>query len=299
MALFDFLFGSSNPAPVETTNISKTEIPAYIAQPTAEMVAAAQDVASEGYMPYQAPRLAGLSADEQAAIKQAQGMSGISTLQGQEGFDTIKQGAQAITTGAGGDIDKYMTDYQKNVADIAADQMRDQSLIEQQNIAKQAVGSGGLDSSRFAILEAERQKNLNQGIGDLYAKSQANAYTAALDAAQAEKEQLQKGGAAMTLGAQGLQGLTQGDIGTRLGIGQLQRDQDQKALDIAYGDFLQEQNKPKEQLGFLSNIIQGAPFATTTTSTGTTPGQQRAPIFSQLIGGAGSILGAGSKLGIF
>ena len=299
MALFDFLFGSSNPAPVETTNISKTEIPAYIAQPTAEMVAAAQDVASEGYMPYQAPRLAGLSADEQAAIKQAQDMSGISTLQGQEGFDTIKQGAQAITTGAGGDIDKYMTDYQKNVADIAADQMRDQSLIEQQNIAKQAVGSGGLDSSRFAILEAERQKNLNQGIGDLYAKSQANAYTTALDAAQAEKDQLQKGGAAMTLGAQGLQGLTQGDIGTRLGIGQLQRDQDQKALDIAYGDFLQEQNKPKEQLGFLSNIIQGAPFATTTTSTGTTPGQQRAPIFSQLIGGAGSILGAGSKLGIF
>jgi len=299
MALFDFLFGSKNPAPVETTNISKTEIPAYIAQPTAEMIAAAQDVASEGYMPYQAPRLMGLSADEQAAIQQAQDMSGISTLQGQEGFDTIKQGAQAITTGAGGDIDKYMTDYQKNVADIAADQMRDQSLIEQQNIAKQAVGSGGLDSSRFAILEAERQKNLNQGIGDLYAKSQANAYTTALDAAQAEKEQLQRGGAAMTLGAQGLQGLTQGDIGTRLGIGQLQRDQDQKGLDIAYGDFLQEQNKPKEQLGFLSNIIQGAPFATTTTSTGTTPGQQRAPIFSQLIGGAGSILGAGSKLGIF
>ena len=299
MALFDFLFGQKNPAPVETTNISKTEIPAYIAQPTAEMIAAAQDVASEGYMPYQAPRLMGLSADEQAGIKQAQGMSGISTLQGQQAFDAATDAQKAITTGAGGDIDKYMTDYQKNVADIAADQMRDQSLIEQQNIAKQAVGSGGLDSSRFAILEAERQKNLNQGIGDLYAKSQANAYTTALDAAQAEKDQLQKGGAAMTLGAQGLQGLTQGDIGTRLGIGQLQRDQDQKGLDIAYGDFLQEQNKPKEQLGFLSNIIQGAPFATTTTSTGTTPGQQRAPIFSQLIGGAGSILGAGSKLGIF
>ena len=29
MALFDFLFGQKNPAPVETTNISKTEIPAY------------------------------------------------------------------------------------------------------------------------------------------------------------------------------------------------------------------------------------------------------------------------------
>ena len=299
MALFDFLFGQKNPAPVETTNISKTEIPAYIAQPTAEMIAAAQDVASEGYMPYGSQRLMGLSADEQAGIKQAQGMSGISTLQGQQAFDAATDAQKAITTGAGGDIDKYMTDYQKNVADIAAKQMTDQSLIEQQNIAKQAVGAGGLDSSRFAILEAERQKNLNQGIGDLYAKSQANAYTTALGAAQSEQERAQKGAAGMTLAAQGQQGLTQGDIGTQLGIGSLQRDQDQKALDIGYGDFLQEQNKPKEQLGFLSNIIQGAPFATTTTSTGMAPGQQRAPIFSQLLGGAGSILSAGSKIGMF
>ena len=297
MALFDFLFGQKNPAPVETTNISKTEIPAYIAQPTAEMIAAAQDVASEGYMPYGSQRLMGLSADEQAGIKQAQDMSGISTLQGQQAFDAATDAQKAITTGAGGDIDKYMTDYQKNVADIAADQMRDQSLIEQQNIAKQAVGAGGLDSSRFAILEAERQKNLNQGIGDLYAKSQANAYTTALGAAQSEQERAQRGAQGMTLAAQGQQGLTQADIGTQLGIGGLQRNQDQKGLDIAYGDFLQEQNKPKEQLGFLSNIIQGAPFAANTTVTGTTPGQQRAPIFSQLLGGlaGASTLGSGGK----
>ena len=222
---------------------------------------------------------------------------GISTLQGQQAFDAATDAQKAITTGAGGDIDKYMTDYQKNVADIAADQMRDQSLIEQQNIAKQAVGAGGLDSSRFAILEAERQKNLNQGIGDLYAKSQANAYTTALGAAQSEQERAQKGAQGMTLAAQGQQGLTQADIGTQLGIGGLQRDQDQKGLDIAYGDFLQEQNKPKEQLGFLSNIIQGAPFAANTTVTGTTPGQQRAPIFSQLLGGlaGASTLGSGGK----
>jgi len=299
MALFDFLFGQKNPAPVETSSISKTEIPAYIAQPTAEMIAAAQDVASEGYMPYGAQRLEQLSADEQAGIGQARGMAGISTLQGQQAFDAAKQAQQGITTGAGGDIDKYMTDYQSNVADIAANRMRDQSAIEQQGIAAKAVGAGGLDSSRFAILEAERQKNLNQGIGDLYAKSQANAYTTALGAAQSEQERAQKGAAGMTLASQGQQALTQGDIGTQLGIGSLQRGQDQQALDIGYGDFLQEQNKPKEQLGFLSNIIQGAPFATTTTNTGITPGQQRAPIFSQLLGGAGSILGAGSKMGFF
>ena len=54
--------------------------------------------------------------------------------------------------------------------------MKDQSAIEQQNIAAQAAGAGGLDSSRFAILEAERQKNLQSGLGDLYTKAQASAY---------------------------------------------------------------------------------------------------------------------------
>ena len=69
-----------------------------------------------------------------------------------------------------------MTDYQKQVADISADELRKQSQMEQQKIAAQAVGAGGLDSSRFAILEAERQKNLQSGLGDLYTKAQAQAY---------------------------------------------------------------------------------------------------------------------------
>ena len=73
-----------------------------------------------------------------------------------------------------------MTDYNQKVADIAAQKMKDQSAIEQQNIAAKAAGAGGLDSSRFAILEAERQKNLTGGIGDLYSKANA----AALDSTQ-------------------------------------------------------------------------------------------------------------------
>jgi hypothetical protein len=177
-----------------------------------------------------------------------------------------------------------MTDYQKQVADIAAGKLRDQSAMEQQKIAAQAAGAGGLDSSRFAILEAERQKNLQTGLGDLYTKAQAAAYDTALKASQADRKQQALSAEGMSkIGTRGQLG-RQTDLGLLQGIGGLQRGQDQAAIDIAYTDFLREQERPKEQLGFVSDIIRGAPFGQRTTSVGQTPGQRPAPFLSQLLG---------------
>jgi hypothetical protein len=131
-----------------------------------------------------------------------------------------------------------MTDYQKQVADISADELRKQSLMEQQNIAAQAAGAGGLDSSRFAILEAERQKNLQSGLGDLYTKAQASAYTTALKAAQQDRKQQLESAIGMGTTAGQAQTLGQADVQQQLGIGALERGQQQSALDIGYQDFL-------------------------------------------------------------
>ena len=80
MAIFDFLFGSKNAPPVETTNISTSEIPKYIAEPTADIIGEAMDVGKEAYIPYGGPRLAGLSQIEQDAITQAQAMGGVQNV---------------------------------------------------------------------------------------------------------------------------------------------------------------------------------------------------------------------------
>ena len=183
MGMFDFMFGSSNPPPVETTSISTTEIPRYIAEPTADIIGEAMDVGREAYVPYGGARLAGLTQAEKDAMAQAQGMKGISALRGTEAYDMAKAaGAPALAGMA-----PYMTDYMQKVADISAQKMRDQSAIEQQQIAAKAVGAGGMDASRFAILEAERQKNLGTGVGDLYTKAQAAAYSQALKASQQDQ----------------------------------------------------------------------------------------------------------------
>ena len=280
MAIFDFLFGALDPLPVETTNISTTEIPKYIAEPTADIIGEAMDVAREGYTPYAGPRLAGFSQDELDAFQQARDMQGIAGLQQDQAFTA----ATAAGAPASSLMAPYEKDYMTKVAVVAAGKLRDQSAIEQQNIAAKAVGAGGLDSSRFAILEAERQKNLQEGLGDLYTKAQAAAFTTALGAAQKDKDAQLKSGETMSrIGTRGQLG-RQTDAAILQGIGGLQRGQDQTAIDIAYTDFLREQEGPKEQLGFVSDIIRGAPFGQRTTSVGQTPGQRPAPFLSQLLG---------------
>ena len=105
MAIFDFLFGSSNPPPVTTT--TSQNIPSYIAEPTADIIGEAMDVAKEGYIPYSGARLAGLTQDELAAMESARAMGGIGTLRGGEAYTAATaSGAPAI-----GGVDQYMTDY--------------------------------------------------------------------------------------------------------------------------------------------------------------------------------------------
>ena len=278
--MFDFMFGSKNPPPVETTNISTTEIPKYIAEPTADIIGEAMDVGREAYVPYTGARLAGLTAEEQAAMAQAQGMKGISALRGTAAYDA----AQAAGAPALGGISAYMTDYQKKVADIAAQRMRDQSAIEQQGIAAKAAGAGGLDSSRFAILEAERQKNLTTGIGDLYTKAQAASYGQALKASQQDLTQGLRSGMAMGSLGQQAQMAEQADIAQQMGMGGLERGLGQTALDIGYTDFLGERDYPKEQLGFVSNIIRGAPFGSRVTDVMQQPQAQPKPWGQQMLG---------------
>ena len=50
------------------------------------------------------------------------------------------------------------------------------------------------------------------------------------------------------------------DVASQLGVAGLQQGVDQRSMDVAYADFLREQNYPKEQLNFLSGIISQQPY---------------------------------------
>ena len=253
MAMFDFLFGGSSP---EMKPTGASQIPEYLQAAGANLVGAAQDVAQEEYIPYTDPRLAAMTPASLAAQQQGLGMAGVSTAQ-------MTPAMAAMQTATGGptqaQISGYMSPYMTGVADVAAQKMRDQSAIQQQTIAASAAGSGGLDSTRYAIQEAERQKNLTTGIGELYAKAQAEAYQQAGDMAQfAQTQGLQGAIGQGSLAAQQQQ-LGMADVQQQLGIGGLQQGANQQGLDLAYQQFQQEQQHPQSQLSWLSGIMAADP----------------------------------------
>ena len=253
MAMFDFLFGGSSP---EMKPTGASQIPEYLQAAGANLVGAAQDVAQEEYIPYTDPMLAAMTPEQLAAQQQALGMAGVSTGQ----MAPAMAAMQAATGGpTAAQITGYMSPYMTGVADVAAQKMRDQSAIQQQTIAASAAGSGGLDSTRYAIQEAERQKNLTTGIGDLYAKAQAEAYQQAGDMAQfAQTQGLQGAIGQGSLAAQQQQ-LGMADVQQQLGIGGLQQGANQQGLDLAYQQFQQEQQHPQSQLSWLSGIMAADP----------------------------------------
>ena len=327
MALFDFLFGGGQSAPaVQSSGIQTTDIPTYVAQPSAQLIGAAADVASEDYVSYAGPRLAGLSQAEQDAIAQQRAQAGegygaatagITTLGGadqflsgasgtqglvQEGANLLGRGASSISAA---DIQNYINPYVTQALDPAARRLREEAQRQQIANAATAAQTGAFGGSRQAVLEGITNRSLSQGISDLYAKGYGSAYESALKAAQDDrKREVQAGtsmgslakastgaadsmrniGLAEITGAATRQTLGAADVASQLGVGALERGVDQQALDIAYSDFLKEQYYPKEQLTFMSGILQGAPYPVTTYTQATAPGQEGPSGFSQLLG---------------
>ena len=139
------------------------------------------------------------------------------------------------------DAKRYMNPYQQAVTDSAIRKMQEQARANMATAALKAPMTGGYGSSGNAIMDAMTARTLQQDVGDRQAQDRANAYLNAQQQFAADRSNAYQNIAQL----QGLGGLRQG-----LG---------QKRYDMAYADFLRQRDYPKEQLGFLSNVIHGLP----------------------------------------
>jgi len=367
--IWDYLVGSGGDQTLGQTQTAESPMPEYMTDASARAIEAAKGIASEPYIAYGGPRVAGLSEAQQRAIAQQQGYAGqgvaganvgIGTL-GQAGgmygtagqlggtaggyigagmgtaagalgtlgssFDAAQQargmaggayglagqGAKGIT---GAEIQGFMNPYATNVIDVAAKKFREEGARQQSKMGAQAAMSGGFGGSRAAVLSGMQQRTQTEGIGDLYSKGLSSAYESALKAAQEGRKRQIQGAQTQTqaagqttaagnlarsatgemrqigalqgqLGGQQRQlmdstrllgdsqrglGMDQisaaakrqqigaADVASQLGVAGLQQGIDQRAMDVAYADFLREQQYPREQLNFLSGIISQQPY---------------------------------------
>jgi hypothetical protein len=249
------------------------------------------------YQPYTGERVAQFTPLQQQSFEGAQqmqpayqltGASGLAGLAGQQALGTqynpTNYQSQSFT---GGDMaQRYMSPYVQNVVDIQQREAQRNADIAATQQQAQATKVGGFGGGRDAIMRAEAARNLAIQKGDIQAKGMQDAYTQAMS--QFNQEQQQRQQAAQLgeqsrqygagLGLQGLQtALTGANALSNIGQNQFSQGMDINKLQNTYGgiqqgqmntilgnqyqDYLNAQNQPYKQMGFMSDILRGAPLS--------------------------------------
>jgi hypothetical protein len=267
--------GSSPPPPAVQTQVQQATIPAELRPFITDILEESQAVKDrrmeEGYVPFEGPRIAEFTPDQQEAFTGVRSLVGT----GQQYFDPAARltAASALAPTRTEEVQQYMSPYIQNVVDIQTREAQRLADIDKQVLASQAVASGGYGGSREAILQAEQQRNLQQQLGDIQAKGTAAAYEdAQRRMAEQRGRELSAGSQFANLGVTApsqtmkeLQGLE--------AVGAQQQAQQQQALNIAQQEYEIARTFPERTLQDYSSIVRGfsAPIpASSTLNTQTT-----------------------------
>jgi len=248
-------------------------LPEYVKPQFERLLGKAEAYSEAPYQAYGGERIAGFSPMQERAFgdvanlgptqqiglgTQMAGTAGVGALTAGQRY--AQQATNPYATMA------YMSPYIEGaMAPQLREATRQSALLGQQNQAK-AVQQGAFGGSRSGIVEAERQRNLQQQLGDIYGKGYQTAFEQARQAQQFGADLGLKGygqalQSAQALGELGKTQYAQQEAAAKakLGVGQLQQQREQAILDQKYQDFLSQRGYPQQQMAFLSDIIHGAP----------------------------------------
>lgn len=309
-----FLFDGKPPPSVTNYGSTTTNVPQWLSDYTQGIIGQANAIAAQPYQPYEGPRLAGLTPEQQQAYSLIDGnvgkgsdllgtaTSGIKGVLGTVTPTIAGNLAGAGKTFTGDTVSSYMNPYTENVTkraqELANRNFNENLLPGIQNIFTRA---GQYGSTRMQDAAYKGARDVSENLQSAADASLANAYTAGQSAFQSDaSRQGQLAQLGITSGLQGnqqlgnlapiLQQLGLTDAGALAGVGAEKQAQEQKNLDLAYSDFQAQRDYPKTQTDWLANIIHGIPNSAIPTQTTTT---QTAPATSQgpsLIGSIGSLL---------
>ena len=306
--------------------ISQTSIPDYAKPYVENLLGAAQsytDPSQNPYQQYMGERQAQFAPLQQMSYDNAALMQGSPQLQdatamaGSAGLGALNTGYtynpfQTKSFTSPGMAESYMSPYMNNVVARQQQDATRQAAIAAQGQGAAAARAGAFGGSGDYLMRGQAAGNLARQQGDIFAQGQQAAYTQGMG--QFNQEQgatqaaanlnAQQGQFGAGLGLQGLQtALTAsnalGNLGNtqyqqNMGINQMQnqyglqqQQQEQNILNNQYQDFLNYQNSPYKQMGFMSDILRGLPLTQQSSSMYQTPPS----LGSQLIGGATTAAG--------
>jgi len=322
-----FCTPSYSELPSASDTYSANEVPSWVSSAGRSLFEKAAEIAASDYPTYSGDRIATYGDDNSKLTDQErEGMEMLGTLD-----DTFKPylddyTAVADTLGQGYDAatreelmgDPFSMDTAQPFMDIYQDAMNpavreiEEQTIRAQNEARsRAARGGGAFGSRLGIMEGTAAGEGAKAAGDLRATAgregldfaagrfdteRANRFSAenALRSAYETEEAARAGQMdayatagtlAADLQAQTAQGLITSGEATRL--------LDQRALDLAYADYLDQRDYPQEQLNFALGALSQTPYSTV--SRGYQTGTEMAAdpsVYGQTLSGLGSLYSA-------
>lgn len=266
--LTDFLFGGQAPPNVTSTGTSTTSLPQWMQDYGQSIVARSALQGMEGYQSYAGPRVAGLNDDQLKAI---QNVRDIPSTYG-DVMDTSKTALTNASKTLPDSINSYLNPYTENVTDRSRDlALRNWNEDIMPGISDIFVRNGTYASSNMADKLLQGGRDVSEGLQDQYKANLSDAYTSAANEfgsdASRSLQTAQTGGNL----AQLTQNLGLSSASALAGAGQQEQDQTQKNYDTAYQDFQNQTQYPWEQLQKESAVLQGMPYSSSTSTTGSAP----------------------------
>ena len=288
------------PPPSVTTTTQTSEFPSELRPFVQDIFEKSQAIQEqrqeEGFRPELTQRLAAFTPEQEASF------TGIEEVVGQSRplFDeatALSRGAARAATDPE-EVAALMNPFLRNVTDIEKREAQRAADVQRQQLDARAAQAGAFGGSRAAILEAERQRNLNQQLGDIEARGRLAAFQ---DAQNRLQQQFgREAGTAAQLGALGsaIPAQTFKELGALSGIGAAKQQQAQRALDIATQQAREEYGHPMATLQDFSAILRGFPLPATKDVTQKTfsPAQ---PLATQLLGVGTGLAGLAGAAGAF
>lgn len=324
----DFLFEGKPPQSTTSYGQTVEGVPKWMSDYTQGLIARANAAAAEPYIPYGGPRISGFSPEQEAAFGMVEENVGAYQPFLEAGASAVGGGLSAAAniarsanpylqqaTGSFTDpgvAAQYMDPYIQNVLARQAEESNRQltenfipGLQSAFTGAGQFGSRGGFGSMQDIGTRGVRE--IAEGLQGQQLAALSGAYADAGTRYEAERgrygELARTRGAleeataasqfagATTAGRLGefaqQAGLT--DAAALESIGIQTQGMDQRSMDLAYSDFLEQRNLPMERVGFMSDVIRGMPDpggVSTTTEVGPASIYQPSPL-SQLVGGYG------------
>ena len=280
---------------LNTTQVEQV-LPEWYTQYAKDVLSKATAATSQPYSAYGAPRIAGFQPEQEQAFSGFKQNMGSYQPYIQAASQGLQRGTQSFT--APGVASQYMNPYTQNVVSgigAAAGRNLYENLLPQVN--RTFIGGGTFGGSRSGEFTARAVRDANASALSAQNEALQKGYESGMGQFNTEANRYIT--ASPYMAALGSQQQTQQnlDLGGLEQIGMQRQQLGQRSADLAYQDFLNQQEYPYEQVQKLA-AIGGQPSAQGTGSTSTTAPKPSSTgqVLGAITGGIG-LLGATGAFG--